>query len=907
MHAATKGDRVLAAYAWLVVGLRVVIPVAWIVAAVLAWLYLPPLGGSGQSPLGDIVPSNSAAFSAQERALRLFGSTVLTDTMLVQRNPDGLDEADVAGLVGGARDVSRRQTPTNLRGIRAAAPLVNVPIPGVPWRETNTTAVTYLFLGPELNLLERDETARAFAARYAAYSPGTSEGITGPGPARLVQYEEIDRILPWIEAATVAVILVIVALYFRAVGAPLVTLFTVAIGYVVAIRALAWSGERAGVTVPREIEPILVVLLLGLVTDYTLFFMSDTRRRLARGEKRVPAARDAAVRIVPIVLTAGILVAGGAASLLAGKLEFFRVFGPGLALSALVVTVVCVTLVPALMGLLGDRIFGRAVREATPPPDAEKDEPPPPAPEVSERRARWRMRTSGLRGAYRASRRHGREEDRSALPLFATRVLVSRPVALVVVAVAIATLVVAGSAVRTIDLGVAFVGSLPSDSEPRRAADDAARGFVPGIVSPTDVILEQPGIARRTAQLVRLQQLVAEEPGVALAIGPREQAAIPSVRFAVSRGDGGARIAVVPTHDATEAAGIADFDALRERMPGLLRRAGLGGDVRVSYGGESALAAETVSAISEDFKRIAVAALVVTFVLLAAFLRALVAPLLLLFASALAVVASLGLTALVLQVLVGSSDLIYYVPLVAMVLLVALGSDYNVFIAARIREEARYRRMREAIAVAAPAASRAITVAGITLAATFALLAMVPLRPFRELGLLMALGVLVDALLVRPLLIPALMAVCGELTWWPGRAARPPDTRAFVDDVARRSGLPTPEARRMTRATLTTLGERLPEAQAHELARHLPEGLAVEMEQRDGKGEAFPCDEFVQRVADRGGVSVDSARDDARAVLATLTAALPATEVDYVRAALSDDYRALLDGAGRSGVGGHGR
>src|SRR3954447_2730719 len=147
MHTATKGDRMLAAYAWLIVSLRLVIPVAWIVAAVLAWFYLPPLGSGGQSPLGDIVPSHSAALSAQERALRLFGSTVLTDTMLVQRNPDGLRKEDVAGLVAGARDVSRRQVPPNLRGVRAAVPLVNVPVPRVPWRETNTTAVTYLFLG----------------------------------------------------------------------------------------------------------------------------------------------------------------------------------------------------------------------------------------------------------------------------------------------------------------------------------------------------------------------------------------------------------------------------------------------------------------------------------------------------------------------------------------------------------------------------------------------------------------------------------------------------------------------------------------------------------------------------------------------------------------------------------------
>ena len=71
------------------------------------------------------------------------------------------------------------------------------------------------------------------------------------------------------------------------------------------------------------------------------------------------------------------------------------------------------------------------------------------------------------------------------------------------------------------------------------------------------------------------------------------------------------------------------------------------------------------------------------------------------------------------------------------------------------------------------------------------------------------------------------------------------------------------------------------------------------MEQREGRGEAFPYDEFVRRVAVRGGVSVATARRDARAVLTTLTEALPDTELDYVRASLSADYRALLGEAGR--------
>ncbi len=896
MRVVTWTDRAVAAYAWTLVALRVPVLAAWIVAAVLAWIWLPAPGGSSESPLQDVVPRQSAALAAQERALRLFGSTASTDTLVVQRNADGLGLSAAEGLARGAVDVARRRQPRDLAGVRGAVPLVNVPVPGVRWREQGTTAVTFLFLAPELNLLERAATAKGFVERYGRAAPGTSVAVTGAGPARLAQYEEIESRLPWVEAATVAVILLVVALYFRSLGAPLVTLFTAALAYVVAVRVLAWSSERAGVIVPREIEPILVVLLLGVVTDYTLFFMSEGQRRLALGQSRLEAARGATKRIVPIVLAAGTLVAGGALALMAGELEFFRVFGPGLAVTAIVVTIVCVTLVPALLGLFGPRLFRRTMtseeprrrRRASPLRNADA-----PGREGGIRR-RLRLRTAGLLGAHRASRRLAREQDRAVLPLLGVRLLTTRPAALVLAAACIVALVLAAGAARSSDLAVSYLGSLPEDSEPRRAADDAARGFVPGIVSPTDVVLEQRGIGDRLPALVRLQALVARERGVELALGPREQAAIRSARFAVADGGGAARLVVVLREDATGARGIADFQSLRDRMPALMREAGLPPGVRASYSGDAALATEVVEAIEADVGRIAVAALLITFVLLALFLRALVAPLLLLFASALAVVASFGLTTLALPATVGGSDYIYYVPLVAIVLLVALGSDYNVFIAARIREEASRRRTREAVAVAAPAASRAITAAGFTLAGTFALLALVPLRPFTELALLMAIGVLVDALLVRPLLIPSLVALTGRRAWWPGRPTRAPATKAFVRRVAQRTGRSRRDARRIADATFCTLGERLNRSQARELAPHLPPGLAAAMGQDAGAGEPFTSEEFVRRVAERTGTATDVAGADVRAVFATLAEAVPATELDYVRAALSADYRPLV-------------
>ena len=111
----------------------------------------------------------------------------------------------------------------------------------------------------------------------------------------------------------------------------------------------------------------------------------------------------------------------------------------------------------------------------------------------------------------------------------------------------------------------------------------------------------------------------------------------------------------------------------------------------------------------------------------------------------------------------------YYVPFTVAVLLISLGADYNVFVVGRIWAEARRRPLREAIAVAGSQASRAITVAGLALATSFALLALIPLAQFREVAVAMAAGIVIDAIVARSLLVPALVALFGRAGMWPGR------------------------------------------------------------------------------------------------------------------------------------------
>ena len=111
------------------------------------------------------------------------------------------------------------------------------------------------------------------------------------------------------------------------------------------------------------------------------------------------------------------------------------------------------------------------------------------------------------------------------------------------------------------------------------------------------------------------------------------------------------------------------------------------------------------------------------------------------------------------QDVLGHDGLTFYVPFAAAVLLVALGSDYNIFGVGPAWKEARGRPLREALAITLPQSSRAIRTAAITLAVSFGLLALVPLRPFRELAFALSVGVLIDAFVVRSLLAPALLSV----------------------------------------------------------------------------------------------------------------------------------------------------
>ncbi|MDP9378060.1 MAG: MMPL family transporter [Actinomycetota bacterium] len=878
-------------YAWGIIFLHPLIPLLWIAAAVWMTMTLPGLGTGANAALEDVVAKDSTALATQARAAEVFGAPLATDISVVLRNPDGLTHAEAESVLDGAQAVREGELGPDLEGLRGAVPLVNVPIPTLDWGERNTTAVTYLGFDPSLSLIRRRDLAERYAERYLKPVEGSRVSMSGASPARLAQFAVIEDALPVVTIATVLLVGLIVGLHFRSIVAPFVTLAAAGVAYAVAIRVLGFSGAAAGISVPREVEPVLVVLLLGLVTDYAVFFLSAMRSSLVTGLDKRQATLQATIRTARIVLTAGLIVAAGTGALIAGRLEFFRAFGPGLALTALVSLVVCITFIPATMALFGRRLFGRLPEPSSARTGAMTETIPARPSDRLPRRMRSRVAMLGT--AMRVTGRLAEQEGQSRGRVMTARILASRPVAFVVVLVTIVALLFVSAPAQRLDLGLSFISGLPADDRVRVGAEDAGRAFAPGILSPTEVILEHPGMGKDPAPAIEFQRLIERLPGVAASVGPREDVPL-ELDLMVAPGADAVRMALVLDEEPDSAAAIEHLEGIRKSIPAIAREAGMDPQTRVLIGGETLLAAETVAAVIADLGRIALAALAVNFILLAIFMRALVAPFYLLAASVLAFAASLGVTVWLLDYVGLGGGVAYFVPLATAVLLVSLGSDYNVFVAGRIWEEARRRRLREAVAVAAPKAAGAITVAGITLAASFALLALIPLESFREFALLMVVGVLLDAIVVRSVLIPGLVSLFGETSWWPGRRVRPAGYEDFMTAVRRRVDMLPQHVRPVTEATLVTLCQRIERGEAVVLQRQLPKELQDTMERPRGAPEQFDSGEFVRRVSDKTKLSQVTARQASVAVIGALREVVDETTMTYVRAQLSPDYSVLL-------------
>jgi RND superfamily putative drug exporter len=195
-------------------------------------------------------------------------------------------------------------------------------------------------------------------------------------------------------------------------------------------------------------------------------------------------------------------------------------------------------------------------------------------------------------------------------------------------------------------------------------------------------------------------------------------------------------------------------------------------DDGILVGGVTAVAIDSNDASIHDRNTIIPIVLVVILVILMLLLRAIVAPVVLVLSVVVSFAASLGVSAFVFNGLFGFPGADPAVPLYGFVFLVALGIDYNIFLMTRVREESQLHGTRQGILRGLAVTGGVITSAGLVLASTFAALGVIPILFLAQIAFIVAFGVLVDTLIVRSLLVPAVSYDIGRVIWWPSKLWR---------------------------------------------------------------------------------------------------------------------------------------
>ena len=225
------------------------------------------------------------------------------------------------------------------------------------------------------------------------------------------------------------------------------------------------------------------------------------------------------------------------------------------------------------------------------------------------------------------------------------------------------------------------------------------------------------------------------------------------------------RFFVILEEDPLSPEAITSLSAMRRTLE--RARDGPLASAKVFLGGSTAEIADVQQLVRQDTRSVGVVTVVGIFAVLAILLRSLVAPLYLVGTVVFSYGSSLGLSTIFFQGVLGYEGVYYLLPLMVMVMLIALGADYNVFLVHRIREESASLPLREGVRVATARTGAIITAAGVILAGTFAALTASPLQVLFQMGAAVALGILIDALVVRSLLVPGIVILVGKANWWP--------------------------------------------------------------------------------------------------------------------------------------------
>ncbi|PWJ08388.1 hypothetical protein DKG34_07840 [Streptomyces sp. NWU49] len=542
--------------------------------------------------------------------------------------------------------------------------------------------------------------------------PGTTVQLAGPAATRADLSDAFAGIDGLLLAVALVTVLVILVLVYRSVLLPLVIIVSSVLALALACAVVYALADNDVVRVDGQVQGILSILVIGAATDYALLVTARFREELAEHD-RFTAMRSALLRSWGAVVASAATVALGLIALLLSDLTNTRALGPVGAIGIACAVLSTLTFLPAVLVLLGRAAYWPAKPRATG--------------NRSTGDGVWR-RVASLVG--RAPRK--------------------------VWALTLAALIACAAFAPTLDskgvpLDETFVNDAPSVAAQRTLSEH----FPGGSGNPTVVIAAADRLGRVVA--------VAENTeGVASAAGATASGRPGGEPLVV---DGRVRVDV--TLDSA-----ADSDAAKDTVARL--RTALhdipGADALV--GGYTAQQYDTLRTAERDRTLIVPVVLVVIFLVLTVLLRSLLMPALLVATVAVNFLATIGVSALVFPHVFGFSGTDPSVPLYGFVFLVALGVDYNIFLMSRVREESLRHGARQGVLRGLVSTGGVITSAGVVLAATFAALGVIPLAFLAQVAFIVAFGVLLDTLVVRSLLVPALALDLGPVAWWPGRLAR---------------------------------------------------------------------------------------------------------------------------------------
>jgi RND superfamily putative drug exporter len=546
-------------------------------------------------------------------------------------------------------------------------------------------------------------------AAGAAHADGLRVAFTG-GIASTADQAEADEDTTALQGSLLlGAVVVLSLLFFRAPLAALLPLFAIYLVTGAASGLVVLAALAFGFDLDVGTPQIIHVVLVGIGVDYFLFLLFRLRERLRAGDDRRTAARAAALRIGPVIASAALAIVVAFATLGLAEFGQFRVLGPAIAISVLFMLLAGVTLMPALAAVSGRALFWPS--------------------------RRWlEERTDGP--AARLGGGIARHPGRTTLAVTAALV-------------ALATVAVGTKMSYDMTAGQTATAAT-------RTADEIAASLPKGATDPQHVYVD----ASRTITVAELQPLrdrLERVDGVG------------SVGTPVLTPDGrGAAIEVALASDAISKQAM---DVVRGPLRDAAQSATPDGTTAV-IGGRTAVFADVSDAVKRDMRTIFPFAAALIGLILVLTLRSAVAPLYLLGAVALEFAATLGASVLIFQGLAGHAGVAFTLPLVLFLFVVALGTDYNILMTARLREEMLAGRpVREAVAEAVRHVAPAIAAAGLVLATSFATLMLASGQASKELGFAMAFGIMLASLVVSSVLVPALTALAGRRAWWPGHAA----------------------------------------------------------------------------------------------------------------------------------------